>query len=233
MNDKDLNRLSICTIYTYGDAKCVNDRLKIILGREPTFEQVLNVLSSASKLYMSYDCILDACERFMYCKTNKIMKTKELPITPPEGYEIDKEKSTPFEHIVFKEIERKLPQSWEEIGKVKGWWISGNCVIKGVGCGTSDANRNIVPSKPLAEAIIALEQLLMLRHVYNNGIEPAYSGGGNTAAVWCIIPYNDKLRVDSYYYTHRVMSFIDRATAEAFFTAPKIRELLEIAKPLL
>ena len=159
------------------------------------------------------------------------MKTKELFITTPTGYEVDKEKSTPFKHIVFKEIDRNLPKSWEELGLIDGYWINKDCsIIKSGICHTLPSNRNFVPTEPLAEAILALGQLLMLKHVYNGGVEPACSGG---AAVWCIIPYNDKLRVDSYYYTHRVMSFIDRATAEAFFAAPKIRELLEIAKPLL
>lgn len=157
-------------------------------------------------------------------------KTKDLTITPPAGYEVDKEKSTPFEHIVYKEIKHKLPQSWEELIPLSGWWISGGCDIeKIINKMPNSSDRNIVPTEPLAEAILALEQLLMLRHVYNGGIEPVYNGG----AVWCIIPSNDKLMVDSYYYNHRVMSFVDRATAKAFFAAPEIRELLEIAKPLL
>lgn len=44
------------------------------------------------------------------------MNTKKLKINIPEGYEIDKEKST-FEEIVFKKIEdplAKLPKTWEE-----------------------------------------------------------------------------------------------------------------------
>ena len=158
------------------------------------------------------------------------METKELIITPPPGFEIDKEKSTPFEHIVFKEIEVvKLPQSWEELKDVKGYWINNDSEIRDSKCMPFSYNRNFVPTKKLAEAILALEQLLMLRHVYNGGVEPAYSGD----AVWCITPSNDKLRVDTYYYIHRIMSFIDHATAEAFFAAPEIHKLLEIAKPLL
>ena len=44
------------------------------------------------------------------------MEEKKLKINIPEGYEIDKEKST-FEEIVFKKIEdpfSKLPKTWEE-----------------------------------------------------------------------------------------------------------------------
>ena len=47
------------------------------------------------------------------------MNTKKLKINIPEGYEIDKEKST-FEEIVFKKVEdplAKLPKTWEEYCK--------------------------------------------------------------------------------------------------------------------
>ena len=44
------------------------------------------------------------------------METRKLKINIPEGYEIDKEKST-FEEIIFKKVEdpfAKLPKTWEE-----------------------------------------------------------------------------------------------------------------------
>lgn len=47
------------------------------------------------------------------------MEEKKLKINIPEGYEIDKEKST-FEEIVFKKVEdpfSKLPKTWEEYYK--------------------------------------------------------------------------------------------------------------------
>jgi len=39
------------------------------------------------------------------------METKEMKIQVPEGYEIDKEKST-FEKIVFKKVENELPKNF-------------------------------------------------------------------------------------------------------------------------
>ena len=50
------------------------------------------------------------------------METKELKIQVPEGYEIDKEKST-FEKIVFKKVEKELPKSWEDLYEVGGWFV--------------------------------------------------------------------------------------------------------------
>ena len=46
------------------------------------------------------------------------METKEIKIEVPQGYEIDKEKST-FENIILKPIEDKLPLSVEEIKDLK------------------------------------------------------------------------------------------------------------------
>ena len=52
------------------------------------------------------------------------MKEKKLKINIPEGYEIDKERST-FEEIVFKKVKNpfyKLPKTWEEYCKrAKGY----------------------------------------------------------------------------------------------------------------
>lgn len=47
-----------------------------------------------------------------------IIKTKEIKITPPEGYEIDKENST-FDCIKFKPVAKR----WRE----GNWVVSGYC----------------------------------------------------------------------------------------------------------
>ena len=48
------------------------------------------------------------------------METKQIKIEVPNGYEIDKEKST-FENIILKPIERKLPLSVDEIPNLDGF----------------------------------------------------------------------------------------------------------------
>ena len=50
------------------------------------------------------------------------METKELKIEVPEGFEIDREKST-FEKIVFKKVERDLPKRWEDLKTIKGYYV--------------------------------------------------------------------------------------------------------------
>lgn len=86
---------------------------------------------------------------------------KELKIEVPQGYEIDKQKST-FEKIIFKKIPDN-PKSWEEYcSLMKGKTVHyPNCdylIISGF----SDAY-NMFVTKKRAEQFIALGKLLQLR----------------------------------------------------------------------
>lgn len=91
------------------------------------------------------------------------METKEVKIEVPQGYEIDKEKST-FEKIVFKKI-LENPKTWEDYCKL----TKGSC------SNYANATTNIVykdrytgsynefTTKERAEQFIALGKLLQLR----------------------------------------------------------------------
>ena len=90
------------------------------------------------------------------------MEIKELKIEVPQGYEIDKEKST-FEKIVFKKIPKK-PKTWEDYCKLtKGsrsnYATTTNMVNKDRYTGTY----NEFITKERAEQFIALGKLLQLR----------------------------------------------------------------------
>ena len=86
---------------------------------------------------------------------------KELKITPPIGYEIDRQKST-FEKIIFKKIPEN-PKTWEEYcSLMKGKTVYyTNCNTITVS-GFSDAHDKFV-NKKRAEQFIALGKLLQLR----------------------------------------------------------------------
>ena len=94
------------------------------------------------------------------------MEEKKLKINIPEGYKIDKEKST-FEEIVFKKIEdpfAKLPKTWEEDckltkGSYSNYASTANIVNKDRYTGTY----NEFTTKERAEQFIALGILLQLR----------------------------------------------------------------------
>lgn len=95
------------------------------------------------------------------------METKEVKIEVPQGYEIDKEKST-FEKIVFKKI-NNTPKTWEEYcslmeGK-KVYHTSCNYIIIS---SFSDAH-NMFSTKERAKQFIALGQLIQLRDYWVRG----------------------------------------------------------------
>ena len=95
------------------------------------------------------------------------MEEKKLKINIPEGYEIDKEKST-FEEIVFKKAEdlfSKLPKTWEEYCKqTKGYTSYYGYSINGNTYETKfDGFYNEFFTKERMKQYVALGKLLQLR----------------------------------------------------------------------
>ena len=95
------------------------------------------------------------------------MEEKKLKINVPEGYEIDKEKST-FEEIVFKKVEdsfSKLPKTWEEYCKqTKGYTSYYGYSINGNTYETKfDGFYNEFFTKERVKQYVTLGKLLQLR----------------------------------------------------------------------
>ena len=133
---------------------------------------------------------------------------KTLKIEVPEGYEIDKEKST-FENIVFKEVDKKLPMSIEDL------YIM-----------STIAN---VPVK-YYDSITALGQLLVLRDAWNDGWEPDWGNGAKYK--WCIYVSNDDIIIKDCFFSHqRILFFKTQELRDKFLI--QFKDLIEIAKPLL
>lgn len=156
------------------------------------------------------------------------MKTKELKIQVPEGYEIDKEKST-FEKIVFKKVENELPKSWEDLYEVGGWFVDFHSKIVTSGSmRTADSVKNRFPTKEEAEACVALAQLCQLRDRYNDGWKPDWT---DNAEKYCIYFNDNKLDISYSYSAHRVLIFKTVETRDKFLE--NFEDLIKTAKPLL
>ena len=154
---------------------------------------------------------------------------KTVKITPPEGYEVDKEKST-FSEIVFKKLEPKLPMSWEELKEVKGYFIHQNSDInihpmidKAVAY-----NRNVFPTNEEAKAMLAMAQLCQLRDAWNGGWKADWE---NDTEKYCIYSYNCKLEKSAFNYTYNPMAFKTEELRNKFMET--FKDLLEEAKPFL
>lgn len=157
------------------------------------------------------------------------METKEFKIQAPEGYEIDKEKST-FENIVFKKVENELPKSWEDLYEVGGWFVDFQSkVVTSGSMRTADSVKNRFPTKEEAEACLALAQLCQLRDRYNGGWKPNWEENINEK--YSIYFHNEKIYSDYSYNTRHVLSFKTYELRDKFLE--NFKDLIEIAKPLL
>ena len=149
---------------------------------------------------------------------------KEIKIEVPEGYEIDKENST-FEKIVFKEKEG-LPMSWEDLGDVKGYYIDSMSEISNISCPSINHAKNTWPTRELAEAALALSQLLQLRDRWNGDWKREY--GGFTAV---IINKREEIVKEELQSYNAPLVFKSNELRDKFLET--FRDLIETAKPLL
>ena len=96
------------------------------------------------------------------------MQTKELKIEIPQGYEIDKQKST-FEKIIFKKIPEN-PKTWEEYctlakGEPSYFTVCANNI-----CSTDNSgSHNEISTRERARQFIAIGQLMQLRDYWVRG----------------------------------------------------------------
>ncbi len=159
------------------------------------------------------------------------MKNKQINIEVPEGFEIDKEKST-FEKIIFVEKKNKLPMSWNELRDIIGYYISSYSAIVDIKGTAITGNKNIFPTKEYAEAALALAQLLQLRQrwleIEFGSWQPDFKDDN---IKFCIINSGENIEIGNYSYTNFALSFPNKELALKF--KDTFIDLLETAKPLL
>ena len=149
---------------------------------------------------------------------------KELKIEVPQGYEIDRQKST-FEKIVFKKIPEN-PKTWEEYCKL----------TKGINSNYANATTNMVykdrhtcaynefATKERAEQFIALGKLLQLRDYWVKGYNAfRYAVYGNRFDGTAICDWLEN--------THYPLTFPTKEMAEEFKDC--FYDLIKKAYPLV
>jgi hypothetical protein len=156
---------------------------------------------------------------------------KNLKITPPEGYQIDKEQST-FENIVFKQVPQtlSLPKKWEELKIIKGYYVGASSMIHIInGVSPKRDDRNIFATKEQAEASIALAQLSQLIAVYNDGWIPNWTDYDLKYVIH--FGGNAELIKSGYQYSQHFLRFKNEELRDEFLK--NFRDLILTAKPLL
>lgn len=119
----------------------------------------------------------------IYKSQNKIMKKYKVKI--PKGFiPVSETKTTTDGNLTIslklepipavKPIKKELPKTWEELGTITGYYVeSKSCEVASLITEhpTESCNRNIWPTRKLAEASVALTELMQLRKKYNEGVE--------------------------------------------------------------
>lgn len=151
------------------------------------------------------------------------MESKELKIEVPQGYEIDRQKST-FEKIIFKKIPEN-PKTWEDycsLMKGKTMYYANYCNNVTVS-GFSDAHDKFV-TKKRAEQFIALGKLLQLRDYWTKRSEFKDAIGVFTLSGGIIATH--EFDIDDY-----ALTFPTQEMADKFITC--FRDLIIKASPLV
>lgn len=126
-------------------------------------------------------------------------------------------------------IKPKLPKKWEDIVRLNGYFVSSDSLIKPVNTGIIEChNKNSLPTIKLAEAMLALCQLLYLRDIYNDGWEPDWAEDSLKYIINC---FGNQLVVNLNNTVCRSMAFKTEELRDEFYE--NFKDLLEIAKPLL
>ena len=155
------------------------------------------------------------------------MDTKKLKINIPEGYEIDKEKST-FEEIVFKKVEdpfAKLPKTWEEYCKRTKEYVSyfgsnPDSIIKS----WFEGYYNEFETKERVKQFVALGRLLQLRDYWVKGYsEFRYAVYGDRLDGTAICDWRDNI--------NHPLTFPTREMAQKFVEC--FKDLMKKAHPLI
>ena len=172
----------------------------------------------------------------MNIKNQKIME-KETKITAPEGCEIEKVELVDGAAVVtFREKERKLPRSWEEFCEMfsdpEGEFLisdySDICEYTTLEMRNFEYDKNLLPDRATAEAVLALCQLIQLRNAYNGDWVPDWT----IPKAKFMISFNDAGGVIIFPGSHLsdLLYFKSQELCEEFLR--NFRDLIEKLKPL-
>lgn len=155
---------------------------------------------------------------------------KELKIEVPQGYEIDRQKST-FEKIVFKKIEPCKPTTWEEYCKFTKNYQSYYCNPREnhIRETTFDGFYSEFSTKERVNQYAALGKLLQLRDYWVGDWKINSDSLDN---IYVVHNNKDKItEIDIVYYENYSLTFPTKEMANEFITC--FRDLIKEAYPLV
>ena len=159
-------------------------------------------------------------------------ETDELIIESINGKVIDLENSDlSVGKIVFKKKEKELPTKWEDLKKLKGYYVNDLSEIFKLRNANMSISKNLFPTKAEAEACLALSQLCQLRDAYNGEPLADWCDWADDNTKYCIEICDNKISKDYYISTQRVLAFKTEQLRYKF--VENFEDLILTAKPLL
>lgn len=134
---------------------------------------------------------------------------KEFKIEIPEGYEIDKEKST-FEKIVFKK--KDTVGCWEDIKRINGVWIAHLSDIQSYeGVPPCPTNKNVFLNEKYAKSALALAQISQLLPYYDSDVDWC-----TIKTKYCINRHNNDIVIEKWGLHYHPIAFNTLEEAKRF-----------------
>ena len=159
-------------------------------------------------------------------------ETDELTIEPINGKVIDLENSDlSVGKIVFKKKEKELPTKWEDLKKLKGYYVNDLSEIFNLRNANMTISKNLFPTKAEAEACLALSQLCQLRDAYNGEPLADWCDWSDANTKYCICFYEDKICKTKNRGDEKILSFKTEKLRDKF--VKNFEDLILTAKPLL
>ena len=157
----------------------------------------------------------------------------ELTIEPKNGKVIDLENSDlSVGKIVFKKKEKELPTKWEDLKKLKGYYVNDLSEIFYLRNANMTISKNLFPTKAEAEACLALSQLCQLRDAYNGEPLADWCDWTNSnQKKYCIVIYKGEIYKDDNVNISNILSFKTEKLRYKF--VENFEDLILTAKPLL
>ena len=137
------------------------------------------------------------------------METKEIKIQVPEGYEIDKEKSS-FERIVFKK--KKAINCWKDLEKISGHAITTESdILYWYELTTIEENKNVFLNEKYAKSALALAQISQLLPYYDSNVDR-----DKIAVKHCIIRKGNTIYIEMMQSSYNLLAFNTKEDAKRF-----------------
>lgn len=133
------------------------------------------------------------------------METKEVKIEIPEGYEIDKEKST-FEKIVFKPIVKRWRDNLEAV--IQGYRLDANNVIR-ITTPRNVGSRGVFATSKQAKSVLAMAQIsqIMANDERFGGVITDEEWNDNSICKYTIGRENNQFEIEWYLNSYYFLAF--------------------------